>query len=468
VLASRNAAIDDFAETLISDAAASGKNISVAEMLEASERIALADVDSPAGNRAAILATIARLYYPLGAVERAGTLYQRALDAARASNDPSFEAMIGCDYALAAARIGKTEDSIKMIEERIARSSKDPEALATCFLDRAEIAADDNDPETLKYATQGLEAYRTLPQRLKVRELPFLAAIANGNRLNGRFRDAEQLLREILRQYAALGRGGGTDSNVARNSLAVLHVNAGALRQALAEYDEIIGAQKERGDASEASTTLLNNRARVLHLIGRLDAAGKDYEACASLAHDTKDSTVEGLCLLGLAAVAEERGDAEVARAYVARFDRLAELGPKNGTAVRRRALVVGRIDLDAGNLAEARKSFEAVATSKSKTPATVDALLGGAEVDILLKDSASAMQHAKAALELATSMQGDFPYSYRTGLGWLVLGRALAASGSPTEARGAFESALKHLSETVDTNHPALLQAQALIKSLS
>jgi predicted negative regulator of RcsB-dependent stress response len=61
-------------------------------------------------------------------------------------------------------------------------------------------------------------------------------------------------------------------------------------------------------------------------------------------------------------------------------------------------------------------------------------------------------------------SMQGGIPHSNFTGLSQLMLGRVLLARGETEPAHRAFESAVTHLSSTVDANHPSLAQARELL----
>jgi len=94
-----------------------------------------------------------------------------------------------------------------------------------------------------------------------------------------------------------------------------------------------------------------------------------------------------------------------------------------------------------------------------------LDIDLGKAEADLLGGDPNTAVEDARAALNKATTLRGDLPWSFRTGLASLMLGRALDRLGDHTQARQAFEVAVKHLSNTVDANHPDLLRARELLR---
>jgi len=77
--------------------------------------------------------------------------------------------------------------------------------------------------------------------------------------------------------------------------------------------------------------------------------------------------------------------------------------------------------------------------------------------------DTAAAIGYSHLAIQAATDAQGGLPYSNRTGLGWLMLGRALQQHGDLDQGRDALNRAIMHLSNTVDVAHPQLLQARKL-----
>jgi hypothetical protein len=88
---------------------------------------------------------------------------------------------------------------------------------------------------------------------------------------------------------------------------------------------------------------------------------------------------------------------------------------------------------------------------------------LGKAEAELLTGNATGAASDAKVALDMAVSHQGGLPYSNRSGLAWLMLGRALRETGEPVRAGAAFKAAAEHLANIVDADHPALVQARGL-----
>lgn len=89
-------------------------------------------------------------------------------------------------------------------------------------------------------------------------------------------------------------------------------------------------------------------------------------------------------------------------------------------------------------------------------------AYVGRSMVALAANDPDSAVDAARRALSIAAALQGDVPYSSQTGLASLWLGRSLLRAGDRARGREALETAIEHLSSTIDLDHPYLLQARA------
>ena len=100
-------------------------------------------------------------------------------------------------------------------------------------------------------------------------------------------------------------------------------------------------------------------------------------------------------------------------------------------------------------------------------TSAAAMALIDRAEVNLDDGKLQEAAADAREALVITEAQQGGEPYSNRTGLALLMLGRILVRQGSTAEAATAVRAAVNHLSNTVDPVHPAVQQAQQLLASL-
>jgi hypothetical protein len=90
--------------------------------------------------------------------------------------------------------------------------------------------------------------------------------------------------------------------------------------------------------------------------------------------------------------------------------------------------------------------------------------LLGRAEAEGSAGELTDAANDARAALDMARSLQGDVPHSSYTGLAWLMLGRIQQQQGREIPAGQSFATAITQLSQTVDEDHPALVRARELV----
>jgi hypothetical protein len=89
------------------------------------------------------------------------------------------------------------------------------------------------------------------------------------------------------------------------------------------------------------------------------------------------------------------------------------------------------------------------------------NALRVRAEVRWRKGDRRAAFLDAQRALDISREAQGGKPYSYVTGLGWLLLGRLHQDAGDTRAARSALQSAVLHLSNTLGDDHPDARRAR-------
>jgi tetratricopeptide (TPR) repeat protein len=249
---------------------------------------------------------------------------------------------------------------------------------------------------------------------------------------------------------------------VIRNNMALVSEAAGMPKRALQLYDDTLAALAQRSPDAKPPVYLAVNRSRALEAIGRLREAQQAYESAMQIAVDSQHTIGQMQILVGLAAIAIQLGDMTTAAAYL---DRTSEVlgSVKEADKTPRVALMRGRLALARGDITEARRRFEAVAANTGSKATAVDGELGKAEALLAAGDPAAAKESARVALSAATSLQSGLPYSQRTGRAWLLLGRALRQLHETAEAERAFTSAVMHLSNTVDENQAALVEARAL-----
>jgi tetratricopeptide (TPR) repeat protein len=289
--------------------------------------------------------------------------------------------------------------------------------------------------------------------------------VAFGYHLNGRNVEADQYFQQALQKYKDLGRERSDGALTIMNDWAVALRGAGMPARALQLLDEEGRIESQRESGAGASATVTGNQARMLQALGRFEPARATYERECQLARQHGDNFSEVHCQMGLASLAVETRSFDQVAAYLNRaVGLLGSNVPPDSPPMRVRAVLQGRIDLAAGRLVEARTQFDRALENQDASPTTFDAELGKAETELAARNAAEAERNARRGLQWATSLQGNLPHSNQTGLAWLVLGRALQELGERVQARKAFEAAVVNLSNTVDSDHPALLQARQLL----
>jgi tetratricopeptide (TPR) repeat protein len=249
------------------------------------------------------------------------------------------------------------------------------------------------------------------------------------------------------------------------NNWALVSTSSGVPKRALEIYERILGILETRDPEGTLPPALIFNRARALESIGRIAEARAGYEHSLQLGRQTKHIAAEGLALAALAGVAERSGDRPGAVRYLRELDeRLGASISSYAAMAARRDIVQGRLAAAEGNFAQARAWFDAALGAGKNSVWKEEVLLNKAEMELLAGDAASALAFARSALDGAASRQGGVPYSHNAGHAWLVIGRALRASGETAAAHDAFAAAADHLSNTVDPVHPALVRARVLL----
>jgi tetratricopeptide (TPR) repeat protein len=208
----------------------------------------------------------------------------------------------------------------------------------------------------------------------------------------------------------------------------------------------------------------VSNRARALELIGRYAESRDVYGRCIDLSLKGGLANMRLHCMTGLAWVSRELGDVKQADRYLREASELARaIVPAAGAELLTLKITRGRIALANNQLAEARTNLDAAIADGNTVFYQMTALVARAELNLNEGRLAAAEADARKALSLAQSAQGGVPYSNRTGVSWLVLGRVRAKQGDTAGSQQALRSALEHLSNTVDADHPMLSLARQL-----
>jgi tetratricopeptide (TPR) repeat protein len=262
--------------------------------------------------------------------------------------------------------------------------------------------------------------------------------------------------------FAQAGRERSANAISVRNNSGIVSDGAGDSMRALEIFEQTLQIVLQDPGSPQPPPYLVANLARQLENVGRYDQARDKYAQCVELAGKSGTAAQSMYCLVGLASVSVSEGNAVAAEDYLGHASAIAAGSvPTGSPAALGLLLTKGRLALERGELVEARAVLTSVIDGQRPIATTVRALLTRSELDLREAKLADAGDDARQALAISQTLQGGIPYSTRAGLAWLMVGRVLTAQGDAHSAHDAFQSAVAHLSHTVDATHPALIDAQ-------
>ena len=463
-LATQTAAVTDFLDAIITEAAASDAPVTVSDMVRRGEQLILADQSADRESQASILLLLGSFRDDVGDHDEAIRMLDRGLTLLKNSTDDEARARLICGRAVAIAQAQSPDAALPAIDRQLQSSKVRSSGRADCLRDRAIIAFYLDDREgALRYATEALSVLRTTPLASKSHIADYTAMLAEGYYGTGRNRRAFTTFAQALQMYADIGLDRSSSATTTRNNLAVAYQTAGEPLRALPIFEENMRIFAERIPAPQPIFML--NRAQSLESIGRYSDARAQYQA--GLDADTgRDRNTRVTFLIGLANTSRRLRDLDAAAGYLDQA--AATLGPAESASSFisvKLAVARGMLAIASGKPEDAQTQFTRAAAAPHGLTTPLDIDLGQAEANLLAGDAITAAKHAKAALDKAAALRGDLPWSFRTGMAALMLGRALDELGNHAQAKPNFDTAVKHLSNTVAADHPDLLRARELLR---
>jgi hypothetical protein len=114
---------------------------------------------------------------------------------------------------------------------------------------------------------------------------------------------------------------------------------------------------------------------------------------------------------------------------------------------------------------ASAHEELTAVFANAKQPPLVLSASLARGELSLAENQLPAALRDARTAVATAKQLQGGVAHSSRVGQASLLLARVQRRQGETAQARRTAQTAYEHLVATVDDNHPALVEAQSLMR---
>jgi serine/threonine protein kinase len=464
-LSARNAAVTEFVNMLVTESGGADKPVTISDMLARSESLVAAEYAQNPDYRAAILGVLGSYYHTIGQDGHGEVLLRDALAAVWTSADPDLRRELTCTHAMTLAGLGRVQEAVDALNATIEDPQIDAQTSANCLQYLAYINQDGGDARNaLKYANMALAKLHEVKHPSPSQEGLFLGSIGFAHQLNGRNDEAEKYFNASITQYAKVGRDRGPDAISVRNNWAIVSMGAGEPGKALELFDQTLRIVAQKDPGAQPPQYLLANRARALEALGRYEAAREAYSLCEPKVAATATLAMDQFCLLGIASVERELGNLGAADEYIARA--AASINPTVPQGFPARVtlrMMRAKVAISKGQFATARTELESVLANAKMDAVVLSALLIRGELNLHQNELPTALEDARRALTLAQQARGGVPYSSRVGQASLLIARILARQGNATQARQAAQTAVDHLSRTVDASHPWLKEARQL-----
>jgi eukaryotic-like serine/threonine-protein kinase len=466
----------EFNEFLLSDAAPSGKPFTVNELLGRAENILARQHSADDTSRVELMVDIGDQYSTQDEDAKARRVLEEAYTLSRRLHESSARAEASCSLAGALARDGELNRAEALIQEGLRElpvgSQYDLDRIF-CLRRGSEVAQERGDPQ------QGLARIQAVHGILKqspfdsdTLELHASIELAEAYRVAGQNQLASSTFEQAAALLAPLGRNDTQTAVVIFNDWALALDKVGRPLEAEKLFRRAIDISRAGQTEETVSPILLNNYAKTLYQLGRLEEAA-DYAGRAyAKAQQTGDQMVLYQSLYGRALICIEQHDFNRAATM------LAEVGPRLRTSLPPDSFWFGLLASAQAMLASGRGDFQTALPLADQAVAIVEvagkagrsggdflplALVRRSTVELAAERPAQARDDAQQALKLLQAASAPGAFSSIAGRAYLNLGRALQSQGKRDEAEAAFRSAAENLQNTLGPEHPDTRSARQM-----
>jgi eukaryotic-like serine/threonine-protein kinase len=466
----------EFNEFLLSDAAPSGKPFTVNELLGRAENVLARQHAADDTSRVELMVVIGDQYSTQDEDAKARRVLEEAYKLSRPLHESIARAEAACSLAGALARDGELAHAEALIQEGLRElpegSQYDVDRIF-CLRRGSEVAQERGDSQ------QGLARMQAVKEILKqspfnsdILELHASVELAEAYRVAGQNHLASSTFEQAAALLTPLGRDDTQTAVVIFNDWALALDKLGQPLEAERLFRRAIDISRAGQTEETVSPILLNNYAKTLYQLGRLEEAA-DYAGRAyAKAQRSGDQMVIYQSLYGRALICIEQQDFNHAATMLAQVEPILRrsLPPDSfwfGLLASAQAL------LDAG-----RGSFQTALPLADQAVAIVEAagkagraggdflpivLIRRSTVELEAGRPAQAAVDAQQALRQLQAASPPGAFSSLIGRAYLNLGRALQFQGKRDEAHAAFRSAAEHLQNTLGPDHPDTGRARQL-----
>jgi serine/threonine-protein kinase len=469
--ASRAEANLDFLRALLTDAGATGKPFTTAELLGRAEK-SFAALEGEADSRYVLeqMYTVGTLLAGVNENKHALQLVQLVNDRAARAKYPDLRRRSACEVGRQLHYAGRTEEAARLLDATIAElEAQAPESddLVACLLHRSDLALTLGDVTSgVALSERGAALAKRLFPRLPAEQVSAVMQVAVARRMAGDLEVADRMYGEVVELLRAAGRERSMNGMVATQNWAAVKGDAGDLLGAIALLDRTLDVGRGVWSDGEPDQVVCVNLGNRLLAVGRLDEAERFYSRALRLSRQDDDADMQAIALLQLSAVERERGAIEAARARMreaeAFIERTFPAGHPARFALRSET---GVLEVAARSWKQARSVLAEVAAEQERQaprPGQATALSALARAEVGLGDLEGAAAHAARATAVARKLAFSGRPSFWVGRSLLVQAEVERARGNAASAAALAAEALAQLVPTAGEDSPPARQARA------
>ena len=463
---SRAEAINDLNAFLLSDVAPGGRPFTVGDLLRQAERILDLERGKADPNRAEILVAIGRQYQTLEETTKARRLLTEAYDLSRGTLEHDTAARAACALAGTLAKADEMDRAESLFREGMDQLPDEPQFVLSrvfCLLRGSEVSRTaERADEAVTRVEAATRLLRESDQGSALLSLRAQMDLAESYRLAGRLRQANEAFGNAWASLEAMGRGETESAGTLLNNWALVQRALGRPLDAERSFRRALDISSVDATATGVSPLLLNNLARTLLDLGRLDEAREMADRASVLARRAGNefTMTQSLFLRNL--ISLRLGDLPRAASLLAEMETRVRPLPEGHPYHAIFAMQQGMLAHARGDEAGARVAYDRAVALADPTARFI-VHLQRSEFQLATRSPAEAADDAAESLAQAQKNAEPGMFSSRIGLANLALARALRELGKGADARAAAAAAVEHLEPTVGADHPAVRAAREL-----
>jgi serine/threonine-protein kinase len=465
---------DDFLQFLLTDAAPSGKPFSVNDLLTRGEQLVQSQHLSDPALRADLLTWVGSNYCGMEQSAKGRALLEKTYQLTRGLSDISVRTRATCDLASCLSQDQDLSRAEALIREGLRDLPEDPRYSmdrVNCL--RAGSIVSWQAGQTQEGVARAQAAQHIVeksPLATDVAKLRASVDLAAAYTQAGQDSKALAEFEHAAQFLLSLGWNETQTSILLFNDWGLELDQLGRPLEAEKVYRRAFDVARDGSTEQAVSPMVLNNYARILRELSRLDEASDYAQRSYERAERARNQLVISQSLLERARIAIAKHKLAEASALLSEVEpQLHRSLPPTHYAFAGLTAERAMIALGSGDVSRAvglsNQAVTAIETSGGGAFALPGILLKRSEIELAIGNLEQAVADANRALTLLQSNAQPASFSSTTGSAYLAIAKALEAQSKHEDARVAAKSALGHLRDSLGPDHPDTRRARQLAR---